>query len=275
MQTEVSTGIMVETVELPSEALQRTITINFYGPASNLGDNSPVGLLLFNDGQDIEAMGFDKMIAYLHQTETITPLLCVGIHSGEDRLQEYGMTSGPDFKGRGAKAGLYRQFILEELLPYIHERYSHLVFNEMAFAGFSLGGLSALDLVWNHPDLFSKVGVFSGALWWRSKDRKDKDFNEATDRLMHRQIRQGKYQPGLKFFFQCGELDETEDRNNNGVIDSIDDTIDVMRELLAKGWVEGKNMHYLQLPDGKHDIRSWAKALPVFLKWGWRKRNTA
>ena len=271
MQTEVSTGIMVETVELPSEALQRTITINFYGPASNPADNQ-LSLLLLNDGQDIEAMGFDKMIAYLLQTETVAPLLCVGIHCGEERLQEYGMISSPDYKGRGAKAGAYSRFVLEELLPYIHERYNQLVFKETAIAGFSLGGLSALDLAWNHPDLFSKVGVFSGSLWWRSKDRKDKDFNEAIDRLMHGQIRQGKYEPGLKFFFQCGEQDEKEDRNNNGVIDSIDDTIDLMRELQAKGWIEGKNMHYLQLPDGKHDIRSWAKALPVFLKWGWRKR---
>lgn len=272
MQTEVSTGIIVETIELPSDALQRTITINIYGPAANTGD-SPLGLLLFNDGQDIEAMGFDKMIGYLLQTETITPLLCVGIHCGEERMLEYGMISSADFKGRGVKAGLYRQFILEELLPYIHSRYNHLVFNETAFAGFSLGGLSALDLAWNYPDVFTKVGVFSGSLWWRSKDKKDKDFSEANDRLMHRQIRQGKYNANLKFFFEAGELDETEDRNGNHVIDSIDDTIDIMRELLAKGWMEGKDMRYLQLPDGKHDIRSWAKALPVFLKWGWRNKK--
>src|SRR3954469_11925890 len=112
MQTEVSTGIIIETVELPSEALQRTITINFYVPANNPGED-PLGLLLFNDGQDIEAMGFDKMISYLLQTDTIKPLLCVGIHCGEERLMEYGMVSGPDFKGRGAKAGLYSQFIVE------------------------------------------------------------------------------------------------------------------------------------------------------------------
>jgi enterochelin esterase-like enzyme len=273
MQTEVSTNLVVETIELPSEALQRNVTINIYGP-SHLTDNN-LNLLLLNDGQDIEAMGFDKMLGYLLQTEAITPLLCVGIHCGEDRLNEYGMISGADCKGRGAKAGLYQQFIVEELLPYIHQRYSNLVIKERAFAGFSLGGLSAFDLVWNHSDIFSKVGVFSGALWWRSKDKKEKDYNEANDRLMHRQIRQGKHQPGLKFFFECGELDETDDRNNNGVIDTIDDTIDLMRELLAKGYLEGKDMYYLQLPDGKHDVRSWAKALPVFLKWGWRKKNTA
>ena len=64
-------------------------------------------------------------------------------------------------------------------------------------------------------------------------------------------------------------LDETEDRNKNGVIDSIDDTIDLMRVLLQKGYKEGKDMQYLQLPKGKHDVPTWAKAFPTFLKWGW------
>ena len=66
---------------------------------------------------------------------------------------------------------------------------------------------------------------------------------------MHARIRKGKYYPWLKFFFECGELDETDDRNNNGVIDTIDDTIDLMRELLAKGYLEGKDMYYLQLQE--------------------------
>lgn len=271
MQTEVSNGITVDIIELPSESLNRIVTINIYGPL-NVTETKDCSLLLFNDGQDIEAMGFDKMLSYLLQTETIVPLLCVGIHAGEDRLLEYGMISTPDFRGRGAKAPLYRLFIIEELLPYIHKRYNKAAFKEIAFAGFSLGGLSALDMVWNHPGIFSRAGVFSGSLWWRLKDKKDKEYSEAADRLMHRAIRQGRYHAGLKFFFACGEQDETEDRNNNGVIDSIDDTIDLMRELLGRGYLEGKDMQYLQMPDGKHDVRSWAKALPVFLKWGWRKR---
>lgn len=273
MQTEVSNGITVDTIELPSEVLNRPVTINFYGPPQ-LAGSKECSLLLFNDGQDIEAMGFDKMLSYLLQTDAIHPILCVGIHAGEERLMEYGMISTPDFKGRGARAPQYRQFIIEELLPFIHQHFNRSSFKEIAFAGFSLGGLSAIDLAWNHPEIFSKVGVFSGSLWWRLKDKKDKEYHESFDRLMHRQIRMGDYHPGQKFFFSCGELDETEDRNNNGVIDSIDDTIDLMRELMAKGYVEGKDMYYLQLPDGKHDVRSWAKALPVFLKWGWRKKKS-
>jgi enterochelin esterase-like enzyme len=271
MQTEIIPGLTVETVILPSEALERAVTINLYHP-STLPDQ-PFNLLLVNDGQDLEAMGFDKMISYLLQTGEIEPLVVAGIHCGEERIQEYGMIAGPDFKGRGAKAALYDRFIFEELFPYIYGHFKVPAFKQKAFAGFSLGALSALDIVWNHPDVFSKAGVFSGSLWWRSKDKNLKEYNEANDRLMHRQIRLGQFHPGLKFFFQCGELDESEDRNRNGVIDSIDDTIDLMRELLAKGYLEGKDMYYLQTPDGRHDVRTWAKTLPKFLKWGWGRRD--
>jgi enterochelin esterase-like enzyme len=270
MQPETGSGILIETIDLPSELLERDVTINFYLP-TNITHPEAVSLLLMNDGQDLAAMGFDKMIGYLLHQGKIEPLLCVGIHCGEDRKNEYGMASAPDFKGRGAKAGQYKRFIFEELLPYIHSHFKLNAFKETAFAGFSLGGLSAFDLVWNNPSVFSKVGVFSGSLWWRSKDKSEKDYHEGKDRMIHKLVREGKYYPGLKFFFECGELDETEDRNNNGVIDAIDDTIDLMRELLAKGYLEGKDMQYLQLKDGRHDVPTWAKALPTFLKWGWGK----
>lgn len=267
---DTSTGVLVETLTLPSEPLERTVTCNVYLPA-NVSDPSSMSLLLINDGQDIEAMGFDKMLHYFLQTEAIAPLLCVGIHCGEDRLNEYGMAASPDFKGRGAKGAQYQRFITEELLPDLYSRYNITSLKQKAIAGFSMGGLSALDTAWNHPELFTMAGIFSGSLWWRSKDKLEKDYNEHRDRLMHRQIREGAYHPGLKFFFECGEQDEQEDRNRNGVIDSIDDTIDLMKELVTKGYREGKDIGYLQMPDGKHDVVSWAKALPAFLQWGWGK----
>ena len=268
MQIGKSAGILKESTEIFSEFLERKVQIDFYLPV-NITRPEEINLLLINDGQDLVTMGFDKLVNELQQQNIIKPLLCVGIHCGEDRKNEYGMTSSLDFKGRGAKALQYQHFIFEELLPYINTHYFIHSFKEKAFAGFSLGALSALDIVLNNPEVFSKVGVFSGSLWWRAKDKTDKDFNEANDRLMHRLVRKTRYQPHLKFFFQCGELDESEDRNKNGVIDSIDDTIDLMRELLNKGYREGKQIKYLQQPDGRHDVASWARAFPEFLKWGW------
>lgn len=67
---------------------------------------------------------------------------------------------------------------------------------------FSLGGLCALDIVWNHPKEFSIAGAFSGSFWWRDMDQDDKDFDEEKNRIMHRQIREGKYHPWLKFFLK-------------------------------------------------------------------------
>jgi enterochelin esterase-like enzyme len=272
MEMEQLTSVLVETAEWYSEALDRNVRIDFYLPA-DYESKTDLSLLLINDGQDLVTMGFEKILEKLVSHNEISPLLCVGIHCGPDRKNEYGMLVSPDYKGRGAKAPQYQQFIFQELLPYIYDHYAIKAFKERAFAGFSLGGLNALDLTWNFSEVFSKVGVFSGSLWWRSRDTSEKEYNHRTDRMMHYQISQGTYKPGLQFFFQCGASDEIEDRNHNGVIDSIDDTIDLMRELLRKGYKEGKDMTYLQLEDGRHDVPTWAKAFPTFLKWGWRKKK--
>ena len=85
---------------------------------------------------------------------------------------------------------------------------------------------------------------------------------------MHQQVRAGLYAPWLKFFFEVGVLDETADRNNNGIIDAIDDTISLILELKKKGYPDD-DIRYLELKDGKHDVATWARAFPDFLKWGW------
>lgn len=259
--------VKVETFTLHSTHLNREVQVDLYMPRFGLNLAS---MVIFNDGQDLVTMHFEEILEGLYDRLQLQPLVCVGVHCGPERIQEYGMTVGPDFKGRGAKAGEYQHFLLEELLPEIYRHYLEgITVKETAIGGFSLGGLNALDLAWNNPDLFKKVGVFSGSLWWRSKDKTDREFNENSSRMMHQQIRNSSKKQGLRFFFECGELDEKDDRNNNGVIDSIDDTIDLLRELLKKGYLEGPDFSYLQLPDGKHDVPTWARSLPYFLRWGW------
>ena len=157
-----------------------------------------------------------------------------GINCGTDRRNEYGTAKFLDYKGRGAKALFYHKFVFEELLPFIRTAYAIPDFKEKSFCGFSLGGLSAFDIVWNHPTEFTKVGVFSGSLWWRNVNQTDPSFNELHHRIMHTQIRDGEYYPWLKFFFETGTLDEIADRNKNGIIDSIDDTHSLIEEVSAK-----------------------------------------
>ncbi|MGC4104244.1 alpha/beta hydrolase [Ferruginibacter sp.] len=268
MDKEKKVGVTVDNHLLESVLLARTVKVDCYLPFE-VTDPSQLSLLLINDGQDLVTMNFNEILDELYSNDAVSPLFCVGIHCSADRKNEYGTASILDYKGRGAKAALYTRFVFEELLPFIRTTYAIPSFKEKSYAGFSLGALSALDIVWNHPQEFRRVGVFSGSLWWRDKDQDDPDFNEDTDRIMHRQVKEGYYAPWLKFFFEVGTLDEVADRNGNGIIDSIDDAQGLINDLVEKGYNRENDIMYLELQDGKHDVPTWAKAFPDFLKWGW------
>jgi enterochelin esterase family protein len=107
----------------------------------------------------------------------------------------------PDFKKRGAKAHLYQKFLNEELLTFLHMEYNIKSFAVKAIAGFSLGGLAAIDTVWNYPEIYSIAGVFSGSLWWRIKDL-NQGYNEATDRIMHQKIKRRKICSRIEVLFR-------------------------------------------------------------------------
>ena len=266
-----ATNILVEHHLITSIFLKRDVKVDFYFPP-NKTDPSNLSLLLINDGQDLVTMQFEKILDELYEDDSIRNLFCIGIHCAKDRKNEYGTAGYLDYKGRGAKAALFNRFVLEELIPFIRNNLFIYSFKEKCFAGFSLGGLCALDMVWNHPLEFSKVGVFSGSLWWRDKDQDDVDFVEDVNRIMHRQVKETPgYYPWLKFFFEVGTLDEIADRNNNGVIDSIDDTVSFIELLECKGYDRKKNIEYLEMKEGRHDVPTWALAFPAFLKWGWGK----
>ncbi len=255
-----------ENTTLLSPALDREIIVDVYLP-KEVENPASLSLLLINDGQNMEEMGWESLLQKL--AGSICPLLCVAIHAGKERKMEYGIAGHPDYLGRGAKADNYTRFITEELLPFIKIKYKIPSFREMAFAGFSLGGLTALDIAWRYPDLFTKVGVFSGSLWWRSIDQSEPEYDDHQHRIMHQVIKNGTYHPGQRFFFQTGNMDETNDRNNNGIIDSIDDTLDLIQELVNKGYDREKDIVYYELADGLHDVATWGRAMPVFLEWGW------
>lgn len=235
--------------------LQREVTFDCFLPAS---PRETPRLLLVNDGQELDAMGFPSMLEHL-QNHSHPSLWVAAIHAGPQRNQEYGTEKHVGARGEGCKASLYARFVLRELLPFLRDRY-HQAFPDITFAGFSLGGLSALDIVWNHPDQFRKAGVFSGSLWWRSS-------TDGGPRIMHRQVEEGLFKPELKFFFEAGTEDELADRNANGVIDAVDDTEDLVRILETKGYEKGRHIQYALVPGGRHNTETWAGVMPDFLEW--------
>jgi Enterochelin esterase and related enzymes len=258
---------LVQQKAIASKHLKRQVIIDLYLP-KEISSPANISLLLINDGQDLAEIDFSGFVDQLTDANMIAPLLCIGIHANKDRKNEYGTACQTDFEGRGKHSAAYQRFVVEELVPFIHIEVGLEHFKSIGIAGFSLGGLSALDTLWNHPYLFSIAGVFSGSLWWRTKSLKD-DYDDEKDRIMHQQIKKGKYVPGLRFYFTTGSLDETADRNNNGIIDSIDDTLALIKDLEALGYSTTYDIKYLNYENGRHDLATWGKAMPQFLMWGW------
>lgn len=249
-----------------TKILQRNVEVEIFTPPG-LDKAKTYPVLVLNDGQDSEKVQIKSTVERLVQEKAIPEIIMAGITAG-DRMQEYGVAYRHDYHGRGKSAKAYSEYVIKELMPYLGYRYPlSPKTSERAIAGYSLGGLSAMDIAWNHPDQFGRVGVFSGSFWWRKRDAGSFFYSDYRDRLMHLQVRRGRLKPGLKFWFQTGTLDEASDRNKNGVIDSIDDTLDLITELTRKGYRPFHDIQYLEIKDGRHNQETWAEAMPHFLTW--------
>ena len=153
-----------------SKNLNRKVQFRFVAPGNYKKSEATFPVLLMNDGQDYRAMSLEKTLTQSFADNTLRPFCYVGISCNEDRMNEYGISGIPDFKNRGKRAASYTKFIVEEFIPFLKHEFS--VSDNQAdwvYCGMSLGGLSAFDIMYRHPKLFGKVGVFSGSFWWRKK----------------------------------------------------------------------------------------------------------
>lgn len=258
---------LINDLKIHSKFLKRDVFFDVILPPNYENIPDKLSVLYLNDGQDITALKIEGTLNKLYRSHEIKPFVLVAIHTNENRMKEYGTAAMPDYKQRGNLAQQYNDFIINELFVKIVTNYHVSSQKEdNFFAGFSLGGLSAIDIVWANPDKFSKVGVFSGSFWWRKKAYED-GYDDHNDRIMHVLIRNGAFHEGQKFWFECGTNDEKDDRNGNGVIDSIDDTQDLITELINKGYQNGKDISYYEIQDGEHNHQTWSEAMPFFLKW--------
>ena len=251
---------------LHSAHLQREVKVTTYRPA--VPPWRLLSLVVFNDGQDLGRMELDTRLKQMFRSGQLPPTLVVGIHAA-DRLLEYGCAGRPDDQGRGKKAADYQQFLVEELLPWLDDR--HNIYHQAdrrTIAGFSLGGLSAFDTAWHYPQVFRTAGVFSGSLWYRNKPYNPK--LPDANRIVHEYVRRHRKPVTNRFWFMAGTADETADRNHNGVIDAIDDTLHLMALLQQKGLTPERDMDYVEVKGGTHDPETWGTVVGEFLEWAVR-----
>lgn len=260
-------AVVVDTITFDSELLTNAprIVDVYLPPGYDAEPERRYPVLYAQDGQDMDDVHMQGTLEELYSQGAIAPLIVVAIHATGERMSEYGTAGIPDYQDRGNHADLYTRMLFEEIMPAINEKYRTLGGAEnTSVMGWSLGGLTAFDLAWNHPEVFGQAGVFSGSFWWHTDNE---DVQTMLDsRVAHKMVREGEERDGMRFWFETGFHDETDDRDGDGIIDAVQDTRELVAELRAKGYTDA-DIAVVELPDGFHSQSTWAKVLPDFLVW--------
>ena len=141
----------------------RDVTV--YVPAQT-NPSIPACVYIQQDGYDQNSR-FDSLFNLLISNKKMPVTVGVFIKPGT-LPSSYNMTPGRpnrdlEYDGVGDK---YVRFVLEEILPYVAEKYKLNLSNkgnDRCIAGVSSGGISAFNAAWEHPEAFSRVYCCSGS----------------------------------------------------------------------------------------------------------------
>ncbi|WP_233711192.1 alpha/beta hydrolase [Lederbergia citrisecunda] len=159
--------------KIDSDFLRKVQKVNIYLPPKYNKDHKyPVLYLLhgkdsneqswFNGFLGINAAKIDQTADRLIKEQKINPLIIVSPMIDNS----YGInTSTITKKIDDHDEGLYKDYIIKELIPYIDSEYCTIQDKSGRFiGGISMGGFAALHLAFVHNDHFSKVGGHSAAI---------------------------------------------------------------------------------------------------------------
>lgn len=94
------------------------------------------------------------------------PMIVVGILH-QSRMTELTFSTDketPGIVGRGEK---FMHYVEKELMPYIESKYPTASYNILI--GHSVGGLTVVNTLVHHPDLFNAYISLDAALWWNNQ----------------------------------------------------------------------------------------------------------
>lgn len=145
--------------------------VSVYIPAG-LKKNTKYPVLLFTDGQHcfgkgFNSLGLDILTDSLIKHRLMDPVIIIGIHSDQNRLNEYipylDSSIFNDFGYYQPRSIELIEFIKNELLPLIRSKYP--ANDTTGIAGFSFGGLLASWAALHYPGIFSFSAAFSPSMW--------------------------------------------------------------------------------------------------------------
>ena len=189
ISSNLSIGSMEEVFLESNQSYQRRIQI-FY-PYSDKIDNETI-FIIMNDGEELfdendswngKTWNIDKYFLDSAEENTNKNIVVIAIDSAKRvngkiidetrRYAEYFPNESIQHFDKGFKKNLYKSlidkaelnhpdFIIKKLLPFLEDKFNtKLGKHNLGIMGASMGGLSAINTVIEHPDLFGFVGCIS------------------------------------------------------------------------------------------------------------------
>lgn len=215
-------------------------------------------VLYMNDGQNVmdETTSFvgewnaDETAHNRILAGRVEPLIIVGVYNTADRIPEYSQVVDPNYPELGGgKSPDYARFLVEELKPRIDSTYRTKPEPESTgIAGSSLGGLASLYIALTYPDVFRRVGAVSPSIYWGNRDILSR-YDALSAKLP------------LKIWLDMGTEESTRS------VDPIADTRAMRDRLVAKGWVVGEDLRYLEVQGGRHNEQYWSARFGDILEY--------
>lgn len=171
---ELFNHISNEVITIPSKVLNEERQIYIHVPKQDSANpNKTYPVLYLLDGENHFHI-LSAYIDYLSHYEIIPPMMVVGIISKDRRKDLTPTNSTIDYFGKvdsiyktsGGNEHFF-QFIKAELMPYIERNYKAGSYK--VFAGHSLGGITTINCMFTHPDMFDAYIAISPSLWWDNK----------------------------------------------------------------------------------------------------------
>ena len=229
-----------------------------YVPPGYDSSSNRYPVLYLQDGQNL----FDPATAFAGQDwradvtadeltlqSVIEPTIIVGLYnSGVRRISEYTPTRDPGH-GKGGKGGRYALMMAREVKPFIDAAFrTRRAAADTGIGGSSLGGLVSLEVGLLYPKVFGKLALLSPSVWW---DRQSILTMVTASRLRMR--------PRIWLDAGTAEGDAPEQ--------VIADLRKLRGALVEKGWREGADLRYWEVPGAGHNESAWAARFGPVLQY--------
>ncbi len=246
----------------------RAVASRFLGRARDVAVYLPPGydddpgrrfpVLYMHDGQNVFdaatsflgiEWGVDEAAERLIAAGRIEPLIVVAVYNTPDRVAEY--TPDPGAGGAGGNAAAYGRFLVEELKPMIDGAYRTLPGREhTGVAGSSLGGLVSMYLGLAHPETYSRLGVVSPSVWW------------ADRAILARVAAAPRSETRIRV-----DIGTAEGSSPRDAAEAVQGARDLRDALVARGWVQGRDLQYEEASGAPHNEAAWAARVPALLEF--------